>query len=76
MCHWMLGAIEENKIGVHDSKYLRSSGGGVEERTTSFYNVVREVLAEVKVTFEPRHRGGEDYTDLWVISSPASTEHA
>jgi len=29
----MLGAIEENKIGVHDSKYLRSSGGwGVEER--------------------------------------------
>jgi len=29
----MLGAIEENKIGVHDSKYLRSSGGwGVEEQ--------------------------------------------
>lgn len=39
--------------------------GSVGERTTTFYNAVREVLAEVKVTFKPRHRGGENGTDLW-----------
>lgn len=46
--------------------------GGVGERTTAFYNAVREVLAEGKVTFKPRHRGGEGGTDLWASVAKVS----
>lgn len=44
------------------------------DRSPTFYRVVREGLTE-KATSEQRHKGGEDWMEIWPKGTPARTEH-